>query len=92
MAGRNRTYLGIYLEDAPTEADFLMVGGGLDGNYVCSYYTNEVEYCIINKIKTQPGTVIAVPIGQMNAKKKMYCNDLLQCTRYVKRRLNRKML
>ena|SRR5688572_19728689 len=84
MDGHYRTYLGLYKQEEPGQ-DFLMVGGGRDGIYVCSYYNKNMEYYVLNETVADPETVIDVPIGQMNAKQKIYCNalaDIVESVQY----------
>jgi hypothetical protein len=85
MDGKYHTYLGLYKANEPTEGDFLMVGGGMNPqNFVCSYFTGDTEYYVINENEIDPETVVEVPIGQMNVKQKKYCNDLLYILPAVK--------
>jgi hypothetical protein len=75
--GCHVTYLGFYKEEEPTEEDFLMVGGGIDGkHYVCCYYNKGDDHYVLNLHEKEPDKIVDVPIGQMGAKKKKYCNDL----------------
>jgi hypothetical protein len=86
MEGNDRTYIGLYKVEEPTDEEFLMVGGGEDGkNYVCTYYNRaKGEYTVVNQHEKDPDGVIEVPIGQVIGKRKKFCNDLKDIIQPVK--------
>lgn len=70
------TYVGLYKDEEPDSDEFLLIGGGDSGNYVCSYYNDGDEYYLVNPRENEPDKLVEIPIGQMNVKPKKYFNNL----------------
>lgn len=83
LNGESISYLIIYPTEIPDEEDFLMVGGGRDNVYVCSYYNGD-EYHLVDKSNQDDESVVEVLVGEVSGKLRKHCVGIDQLLPAVK--------
>jgi len=83
LDGNKISYCMLYKTENPDIEDFLMIGGGKDGIYVCSYYNGD-EYHLVNKNNKNDQSIIQVLTGQVSGKFKRHCVERDQLLPSVK--------
>lgn len=84
LDGNTRTYLGLYPTEAPNADEFLLMGGGENGIYVCTYYNGD-EFFQANPLYKDDESVVMLPVGQVSGKYKKQCiplDQLLAAAKY----------
>jgi hypothetical protein len=75
LNGVDRTYVCFYLHEEANTEEFLLVAGGRDALYTCTFCDGE-EYILINPEAPNDMSVVMVPAGQTTGKYRKHCVSL----------------
>ena len=84
LNGIEKTYVCLYKTPEPDASELMLIGGGQDEVYVCSYYNGD-EYALVNPDCEDDTETVMVPLGQTTGKEKSCCvtfSQLLAAARY----------